>query len=91
MLSTKDGETNTMVPFLGLETSNGEIEILNLYGGFPPKVEIVDYCEGEIDQEKLGRGTGLNLELERWAGVLEIAQGVKHSPTENSQVPRWLV
>lgn len=49
MLSIKDGEINIMVLFFGLEISNGEIEILNLYGGFFLKVEIVDYCEGEID------------------------------------------
>lgn len=36
-----------MIPFLGLETSNGETNILNLYCRFPPKEEMLDYRKGE--------------------------------------------
>lgn len=45
----------------GLETSKGEAGILNMYCGFSPKEEMVDYCKS--DSEKLGKGPW----LESWA------------------------
>lgn len=47
----------------GLETSKGETGILNMYCGFSPKEEMVDYCKGKSDSEKLGKGPW----LESWA------------------------
>lgn len=42
--------TNTLIPVLGLEHSNGETNILNMYCGFPPKEEeLVDYYDRESD------------------------------------------
>lgn len=41
-----------------------------MYCGFSPKEEMVDYCKGKSDSEKLVKDPGLNLELKKWSGVL---------------------
>ena len=43
-----------MISVLGLRDLVME-NILNTYGGFPPKEEMVDYCKGDTDQETLRR------------------------------------
>lgn len=69
-----------MTPVLGLENSNGDTNILNMYYGFPPKEELVDYYkERVISKEE----HGLNLELKRWGVVLQVAAVVKCLDTEN--------
>lgn len=74
----------TLIPVLGLENSNGEANVLNMYCGFPQKEEQVDYnMERVISKEE----HGLHLEIKRWEVILQVAAVVKHPDTGNSSTP----
>lgn len=50
---------------------------------------MVDYYKGKSDSEKLVKDLGLNLELKKWSGVLQITEVLKYPDTGIPGL-RWL-